>query len=396
MPVHHDDAFPPAVALLLAGMLAPALVASLGRDVLALYLSGPRFALVSAGVFGVVAWGFIEWMDLDRTTVGLVSLAAPWPVLLASLFAVLLVNRGEPVPTGPVADVFRFLTGDTVGSFFGYGAAFALAGLGAVALSAWVDRLGQRHDWFPEARGVLVGLGVTVVIVGLLIGGVNHVTAGSGAIVAVESTVDDRRPALQVTVDGPPAERRVTAVAPDGTSLSKRLARADARGGTATVAFPLWSGEEPPPGHLPLQSGPYRIRMSSLAGLTVDATSFAATDGTAVAVTATEWAAGSIGWDDPPATVHARGEGDTKVGILIENGGSFHQVVDVTLVLPGSDRRMDDIVLAPGTRTGVVFALPSHIVSTVRGEHGGTVTARVDVGNGPADPVATVVIELPA
>lgn len=395
MPVHHDEDLPAALAMLLAGMLAPALVAAVGRDLLSMYLSARGFVHVSAVAFGVVAWGLIEWLDLDRTTVLLVSIVAPWPVLLASLFGVLLLDQGEQVLAGPVADVFTYLAGRSFASLAGYGADFALAGVGAVALSKWVDDLAERHERVPEPRTVLAALGLAVVLGGLLVAGANHAGASSAAVTTVEPGLDDRRPTLDVTVEGRPAELRVTAVAPDGTSATRRLSRADMRGGTGTARFPVRFGDGTPPGYLPVRSGTYQVRVTSLAGVTVDAASLVA-DRPAVSITDTVAASGPLTWDDPPRDVYERGQDDTKVGIVVENGGSFHRVVDVTLDVPGGDRHLRDVVLAPGERTGVVFSLPDDAVAAVRTERGGTVTASVQPVDAPGGPVSTVEIELPA
>ena len=89
----------------------------------------------------------IEAWSLDRVTVLFAWLVWPWPLLVASVLVVRLLNRDEQIAQGPVADVFRYLTGNSVASFFGYGAVFALAGVGAVACSVAVHRVvGSEAD----------------------------------------------------------------------------------------------------------------------------------------------------------------------------------------------------------------------------------------------------------
>lgn len=394
MPVHRDEDLAPALAILLAGMLVPALLAAVGRDLLLLYLDARQFVHVFAVAYGITAWAFIVWLDLDRTTFILVSVVAPWPLLLASLYTVLLLNQEDTLLTGPVADVFTYLAGRSFASLFGYGADFMLAGIGAVALSKRVDDLAERHERAPEPRVVLAVFWLAVVLGSLLVAGANHVGASSTAISAVEPGVDDRQPTLDVTVEGRPAELRVTAVAPDGTSATKRLSRADMRGGTGTAHFPVRLGDGSPPGYLPERSGTYQVRVTSLAGVTVDTASLVA-DSPAVSITDTVAASGPLTWDDPPREVYERGQDDTKVGIVVENGGTFHRVVDVTLDLPGGGHRLRDVILAHGGRTGVVFSLPEDIVEGVRAERGGAVTVTVDPVDGSDEPVSTVEIELP-
>lgn len=392
MPSDLNEDLPAAVAILLVGMFVPALVATVARDLLSMYLTVRQFVLVFAVAFGVVSWLLIELLEIDRTTFFLASIVVPWPVLLASLFGVLLLNQGEQIPRGPVADVFRYLIGD-VGSFLGYGAMFMLVGVGAVGVSKKFHELSERNERVPEARVVFAGVGLAVVLVVVLAVGMNLVAASAASVSALESGIEDHRsPALIATVEGSPAELRVTTVAPDGTSVTKRLSRVDMRGGTGTAAFRVRADDSPPPRVLPVQSGTYRVRVTSLSGVTVDTAEFTAEEGSAVSITDTETASGTLSWDDPPERIVEKGGADTKVGIVVENEGTFQSVVSVGLFAPDY-RSFHEVFLTPGERTGVVFSIPDDTVEMIRTEGDGVVTVRVDLTGG--ETISTVEVELP-
>lgn len=133
----HDGAqtdFPRSVVLVVAGMLSPAVVVALASDPAALPVSGRGIVVIVAAAFGLASWLAIERRGLDRVDVLTASIVVPWLLLVAVTFLVLLLNRGEQIPRGPLADVFRFLIGSDDG-FFVYGGSFALAGAVAVGLS---------------------------------------------------------------------------------------------------------------------------------------------------------------------------------------------------------------------------------------------------------------------
>lgn len=126
--------FPTSFAILAAGTLTPALVVAVAPEPAALPVSGRGVVLVVAAAFGLASWLLIERLGLDHVDFLTASFVTPWLVLLAGTFLVLFLNRGEQIPRGPAADVFRFLIGPTA-DFFVYGAAFVLAGTVAVGLS---------------------------------------------------------------------------------------------------------------------------------------------------------------------------------------------------------------------------------------------------------------------
>lgn len=131
--------FPRSVAMLAAGMLAPAVPVAVVEDPSALPVSGWGVVVVAAAAFGLASWLTIERLGLDRVDFLTASVVVPWLFLLAVTFLVLFLNRGEQIPRGPLADVFRFLIGPDEG-FFVYGGSFAIAGAAAVGLSTFYRR----------------------------------------------------------------------------------------------------------------------------------------------------------------------------------------------------------------------------------------------------------------
>lgn len=377
MPVHHDEDFPAAVGILLAGMLVPALVAGVARDFLSMYVTARQFVLVLVVGYGIVAWGLIERSDLDRTTFLLVSIAGPWPVLLATLFGVLLLNQGEQIATGPVADVFRYLAGGSFASFFGYGALFTLAGAGAVALSKQFDELAARNDRLPEVRVVFAGIGLAVVLVVLLAGGANHVAASSASISTVEPGMQPYQvPSLNVTVAGRPAELRVTVIGPDGTSVTKRLSRADRRTGTETLAFRVRLDDNGlPPDVLPVRSGTYRVKVTTMAGVTVDTAEYHLERAPTPSLSNVVVGSGTIDREElPERTAELFPTHDTKIGIEVENPSEFPAAVRVRIHAPGTYANSFKMPIHSSDRAGVIFAIPDDAVAAIHDEHGGVVT----------------------
>lgn len=397
MPVHHDEDFPMAFGLLIAGMSIPALVVGAGRSLLELYVSSLQFVVIAAFAFGLLAWILIERLDIDRTSFGLVAVAWPWPVLFVALMGFLLLHRGQQIPRGPVADVFRFLIGDVEG-FFLYGGLFALAGLGAVGVSKVVEAHAELDDRVPDGRVLATGLGLAIVAVVVIGLGANLAAANTASVTAIEPGVDHHeRPTLEVILDGAPAELRLTAVAPDGSSVTQRLARADGRATPVRLAIPVQPEDPPSHGTLPVQAGTYRVRLTALSGVTVDTATFTAASGTNVSLVGAEVASGPPAWEDPPDRVVGTARYDTNVGVLVENGGTFHTPVSIAVGTPDEPRQVGvrDLTPAPGERLGVVLSIPADEAELIRSESGGIATVGVYVGDPYGDPVATVEVELP-
>ncbi|MFB6205380.1 MAG: hypothetical protein ABEJ05_02475 [Haloglomus sp.] len=148
--VTGDETFRKAVVIITVGMVVPALPIALAGDLIVASLSYRAFLGTLAVGYGAAVVVLLEWLSLDRPTFTFASLVWPWVVFLAALLVVLLLNDGEQIPRGPIADVVRTLYGNAwiwgqEGVVpFEYGAAFTIAGVGAVALSSRLQRGGLR------------------------------------------------------------------------------------------------------------------------------------------------------------------------------------------------------------------------------------------------------------
>lgn len=375
-----------AMVIHLAGMLVPLAVASAFEDLLSLYLTGGQFAAIAAVAFGLVAWLLVEEGDLDRPNFLVASIVAPLVAFVALAgFAVVVESR-------PPA--FRYLFSD--GGIFRYPGLFVAAGIGAVGLSKKYRTAAARDDRLPSARGAVFGVGLAVVLVAAVVAGVNLAAASSTAIATVEpgeKPVGD--PVLNVSVEGPPTELRVTAIAPDGTSVTERLSRAETRGGTGTVSIGMWFDDTPPPRHLPVQSGTYRVRMTSLAGVPVDTATFVAGTGAAASIEDVEATRGNLSRDRQPPQVADAGANRTAIGVVVENEGEFLTPVDVALAVAGDERAPRTLFLSPGERGRVAFVLAPKTVDAARADGDGTVTVRLYLA-GRDDPASTATVELPS
>lgn len=380
------------VAMFLVGMAVPLPVVVAFRDLLALYLTGTEFTVVAAATFALVAWVLLEEWRLDRPNFLVAAVVGPGLFFLATLLYGMAVGG---------FDALRYLF-DGVG-IFGFLAAFGAAGFGAVGLSGQVRTLARHAERVPPARTVAAGSGVLAVAVLAVVFGANLAAAGSVSVTATEPGIERvQDPALNVTVAGGPAEVRVTAVAPDGTSVTKRLTRAETGHGTATVSVPVWYGD-PPSGHLPVRSGTYRVRVTALSGVTVDAASFDTERGRGVVVTDAR-AGSDVTREDPPErTVRADGRGTTAGGtpvdVVVENGEPFHANVGVWLSA-GGERLTTvgarDVFVEPGGRVGVVLDVPPDTAERIRTDHDGVVSVTVFQDRfGSTRPVANATVRLP-
>lgn len=393
-PRSSDDLWRP-LALLALGMLAPGLVLAAAADLVSMYASAGQLVVAVAVAYGLVAWLLVERAVIDRMSFLLVSLVWPWLLLFGLLFTLLLLNEGEQIPQGPAADVFRSLTSGWPG-FFGYAAVFAVAGLAAVGLSGRYRALTRRDPRVPEPRRVIVGLALLVGGLLVVIGTVNAATATAASVTSVgPGTQTFEEPTLNVSVEGPAAELRVTAVAPDGTRATQRLSRAEMRGGVGRVAFPITYDDSPRSGVLPARPGVYRVRVTALAGLTVDTGTFSAEAGAAASMTAVTTANGTLPWEERPERVYERGAGETKLGLTIVNEGAFPAELALTVDVPGGPIDVRRVFLTAGQRAGVVVSLPAETVRAVRTDSGGTVTVTLFYAGHEAEPVTSVEVELP-
>ena len=371
-----------AAGLVLAGILVPIGVDLLAHELLALYLTAAAATTLAAVAVGFGLWLAVEWRDLDRPNVVVAAVLVP-----AAVFAA--------VPIVGAAGLFDALPDHLrvgFGGLFGYLATISLAGVGAVGLSRALEEAGRAVD----ARRVATGSAVVLVVGLTLVGGVNLAAASSARVTDVGAglaPVSD--PALNVTVAGTSAELRVTVVGPTGATVTERLSRAEMADGRATVSARLWpdtTDETPPPGYLTKRSGTYRVRVTSLAGVTVDTATFTADPGVALAVVETASARGPLEWNRfDPGSQH-----EVRVGVAVVNRGVFHTSAVATVDVPGRDdphsRRH---YLDPGETDALVVGIPAEDVERLRANGTDTVTVTVDGdGDGP-DGATTVEVELP-
>jgi len=396
MPIRSSDDLWAPLALLALGMVAPGVLQVLAGDLLALYVSAGQLTVFVAVGYGLVAWLLVERDAVDRTSFLLVSLIWPWILVFGTLMVLLLLNQGEQISRGPLADVFRTLTHDWPG-FLGYGAVFTVAGVATFAVSRRYERLASRDDRVPGAtRAIAIVVGL-VVLVAVVVGGMNAVRTSTSSIESVgPGTTQFQDPTFNVSVAGPAAEHRVTAVAPDGTSVTERLSGADMRGGSGTVGIPIDYDETNPPGVLPVQDGVYRVRVTSLAGTTVDTATFRTEDASSASLSGVATTNGTLPWTDPPPVEYGRGSADARLGLVVENEGAFHAELSLTVAVPRDPIVVHRIFLEPGERTGVVVALHEEAVRSIRTTDGGSVTVHLFHVEKTEAPAASVELELPA
>lgn len=388
MPSDPNEDLPTAVGIFLVGAFIPVAVAAVAHELLALYLSGSRFTAVSAAVFAVIAWTLVEEWDLDRPNFLVAAVVGP------GIFFVAILGFG--VMTNGYADVFQYLFED--GGYMGYPAAFGAAGLLAVGLSKQFRPLAANANQVPRARTVAGAAGAVAVIALGLVLGANLAAANGVSVTSVDGGVAGvQDPALNVTLSGGPADVRVTATAPDGTSVTKRLSRAETRSDPTTVPFRVLFDDTPPPGRLPAQAGTYRVTVVAASGVTVDTATFEAENGRAVSITEVVTTSGELPWDRSADVVVGNPRHDTRVGVVVANAGAFHTRLDVTLETPDGldDYHARAFFTDPGERVAVAFSLPEDAVGTIRSEHHGRVTVVV-TRDYSGEAVVTREVELPA
>jgi hypothetical protein len=184
-------------------------------------------------------------------------------------------------------------------------------------------------------------------------------------------------------------------VGPTGAAVTERLTRRDLADGRETVSARLWhdtTDETPPSGYLAKRSGAYRVRVSSLAGVTVDTATFTADPGVELAVVETASTRGPLDWNRSD-----RGsQHEVRVGVAVVNRGAFHTSAVATVDVPGRDdphsRRH---YVDPGETEAMVVGIPPEEVETLRANGTDTVTVTVDADVEGADGATTVEVELP-
>jgi hypothetical protein len=238
-----------------------------------------------------------------------------------------------------------------------------------------------------------VGAAAVLLVAVAVVGGVNH-AAVSGATVTVVEPGTDRydEPRLNVTVEGASAEMRVTVVDPNGGSVTKRVTRGESASGRETVGFRVVDLAEPAAGSLTKTSGTYRVRVTTLAGVTVDTARYTADPGLAVAVVETAAARGPFDWNRS-----SRGsEHDLRVGVAVENRGVFYTDPTVRVGAPGeASVGYEDTTLAPGETDVLVVGIPEADAERWRAAGVETVTVRLWPSPYADEPTATVEVPLP-
>lgn len=376
---NRDLAF--ASVLVLAGTLLPLLVDLVAHDLLSLYLAGAAGPALAAAVFGFCLWLVVEWRDLDRPNVAVAAVLVP-----AALFGV--------VPILGAAGAFEVLPDHLLLRFegiFGYFAAFALAGLCAVGLSVAL----HRRDSAPAPRRVATVTAVALVVAVTLLLGVNFAAASSASVTSTEAglaPVSD--PALNVTVEGASAEMRVTVVGPTGASVTERVSRADVEDGRATVSARLWNDGTPPDDYLVKTNGTYRVRVTTLAGVTVDRATFEADPGVGMRVVETDSARGELDWNRSDRS----SQHEVRVGVAVTNDGAFHTSAEASVAVPGEERRdprSGTHYFDPGETGAMVVGIPEAAVERLRAEGRETVTVTVWQSRHRDRVLATVEVPLP-
>jgi hypothetical protein len=373
-----------AAALFLVGALVPVLVALLADDVLSLYLTGLAGPAVAAGVFGFCLWLVVEWRNLDRPNVAVASVLVPAALFTLSTAIGMTVGfEGFPrlVHESPPPS--------PVGALFQYFGAFALAGLAAVACSRTLQRAG--HD--PDVRRVAVGAAAVLLVAVAVVGSANHAAASGATVTAVEPGTDRfYDPQVNVTVEGASAEMRVTVVDPNGGSVTKRVTRGATGDGRETVGFRVVDVAAPAAGSLTKTSGTYRVRVTTLAGVTVDTARYTADPGLDVAVVETAAARGPSDWNRS-----SRGsEHDLRVGVAVENRGVFYTEPTVRVGAPAeASVGYEDATLAPGETDVLVVGIPEADAERWRAAGVETVTVRLWPSPYADEPTATVEVPLP-
>lgn len=133
------------VAIITLGMVLPAFPVALGGNLIVASFTYDVFLTVLAFGFGVAGVVLLEWLSLDRITFAFASIAWPWVVFFTAFLRVLLLNEGEQIPEGHIANIVRtiyrndWIWGAEPTTELAYGAFFMIAGVGAVVVSSLLE-----------------------------------------------------------------------------------------------------------------------------------------------------------------------------------------------------------------------------------------------------------------
>lgn len=370
----EDDDFLAAAGLVGVGMLVPVLVVAVSHDLLSLYLPVEAFVAVVGVCFTLVAWTALDLADLDR--VSLIAAAIVLPALSIFLVPTVVIIGGVD------ADFRRYLFWDFPG-LFTYGGTFTLAALAGATLSSRLERLRASEnppEWLP-ARRRAIALVWGVLLVGVvLLGGANHVAASSARVATLEPGVTEHRyPALEATIDGGPAELRVTAEAPDGTQVTRRLSRDAFEGGTATLSVRVEPDGSVSRGRLPVTTGTYRVEVETLSGVTVDVATFTVDDEPMTTIASVTTGNDPDDFEDPAfGELDRLPERPIAVGVVVtQSDGTFGTRSTVWLRAGDDSIARGSLYLSPGERGGVVFPIRASVLETLHERHDGVVTVEL-------------------
>jgi len=367
-----EHEFPSIAGIFLAGMLVPFVVATTAHETLSLYVSGVQFLVLSAAVFGLVAWVLLARFDLDRVNFVFASIALPW------FFSIIIIQLGLVFGTTEA----HYLL-ESFNDLLVYAGAFMLAGLAAVALQRGAERLSGTYDWMPAPGTLAVVVVAAVVVAPVVVGGaVAHVTAASASVSSVEQvTLYHVEPGLNVTVEGEPTELRLTVTAPDGSSTTQRLSSGDMADGEETVSIDFREFDSAKP-----QVGTYHVEVAAISGLTVETASYEIERTATPSIVAVETAQPGeelhLSHPSSPEEYRFDAHSETRVGVLLENRGDVADRFYVRLVTDDEQLNSDSRFLEPGQHGAAVIPLSEEDLERIE-EAGGSVTVEAVYGEIP-------------
>lgn len=363
-----DEDFYTIVTVIFLGMAVPVILAVLFHDVLELYLTGRHLAYLAALGYALVFWFLIARCDLDQVNVVLASIVFPVLGALVILFA--------GFATTDLHEAFRYLFYD-IDDLFVYAVAFGSAGIAAVAVQRKTDQLANEYGSVPAPQTIPVVL-LAILALGLLVtGAVGHVTANSADVTNVEpDTTHTGRAFLNVTVESEPTELLVTVTAPDESTTTQRISRAELREGAAAVQVEFWAFDDPDP-----QAGTYTVTVSGISGVTVDTATYTIETTPTPTLVDTATASGGEPLDlDLPADSIIYGpkhDTETRVAVVLQNEGDITAPFYVQIYTEDERIKSREIPIKPGQHGATVFELSEEVVDRVHAEANGTVTIEI-------------------
>lgn len=363
-----DEDFYTIVTVIFLGMAVPIVLSVLFHDVLELYLTGRHLTYLAAGVHALVFWALIATYDLDRVNVALASIVFPVIGIVIVLFTGLAMTD--------LHDGFRYLFLD-VDDLATYAMAFGSAGIVAVAVEWKTDRLANEYDPLPTPQIIPVVL-LAILALGLLVtGAVGHVTASSADVTSVEpDATHTGRAFLNVTVESEPTELLVTVTAPDESTTTQRISRAELRNGSAAVQVEFWAFDEPDP-----QAGTYTVTVSGISGATVDTATYTIETVPTPSLVDTASARGGDALDlDLPADAVVYGPKHdtwTRVAVVLQNDGDITAPFYVRIFTENERIKSREIPLGPGQQGAMIFELTANETERIHADADGNVSIEI-------------------